>query len=93
VVAPYIPLTKGHHEEKHFSHPIDTKGQSRLVARDIKTLIESLIIIYPIGLSIAFRDNKDSLWWAPSKKGVFKVKFFFYSLTSTGGRRFPWKSV
>jgi hypothetical protein len=38
------------------------------------------------------RDNKDSLWWVPSKKGVFKVKSF-YSLTSTGGRRFPWKSV
>jgi len=32
------------------------------------------------------------LWWVPSKKGVFKVKSY-YSLTSTGGRRFPWKSV
>jgi hypothetical protein len=26
------------------------------------------------------RDNEDSLWWVPSKKGVFKVKTFFYSL-------------
>jgi hypothetical protein len=39
------------------------------------------------------RDTKDSLWWVPSKKGVFKVKAFFYSLTSAGGGRFPWKSI
>jgi hypothetical protein len=39
------------------------------------------------------RDNEDSLWWVPSKKGVFKVKSFFYSLTSAGSSRFPWKSV
>jgi hypothetical protein len=35
------------------------------------------------------RDNEDSLWWVPSKKGVFKVKSFFYSLTSAGSNRFP----
>jgi len=39
------------------------------------------------------RDNEDSLWWVPSKKGVFKVKTFFHSLTSAGSIRFPWKSV
>jgi hypothetical protein len=38
------------------------------------------------------RDNEDSLWWVPSKKGVFKVKSFYY-LTSGGSSRFPWKSV
>jgi hypothetical protein len=41
---------------------------------------------------ILSRDNRDSLWWVPSRKGVFKVKSFYF-LTSDGGRRFPWKSV
>jgi hypothetical protein len=39
------------------------------------------------------RDNEDSLWWVSSEKGVFKVKSFFYSLTSAGSSHFPWKSV
>jgi hypothetical protein len=39
------------------------------------------------------QDNEDSLWWVPSKKGVFKIKSSFYSLTSAGSSRFPWKSV
>jgi hypothetical protein len=29
----------------------------------------------------------------PKKKGLFKVKSFFYSLTCSGSSRFPWKSV
>jgi len=39
------------------------------------------------------RDRADRLWWVPSKKCVFKVKFFFSSLVGSEGRRFPWKSV
>jgi hypothetical protein len=39
------------------------------------------------------QDNEDSLWWVLSKRGVFKVETFFYSLTSAGSIRFPWKSV
>jgi hypothetical protein len=35
----------------------------------------------------------DKLWWVPSKKGLFKVKSFFYSLACYEGTCFPWKSV
>jgi len=34
------------------------------------------------------RDTEDKLWWVSSKKGVFKVKSFFYSLASSGSSRF-----
>jgi len=39
------------------------------------------------------RDWADSLRWVSSKKGVFRVKSYFGSLTCSGGTRFPWKSV
>jgi hypothetical protein len=39
------------------------------------------------------RDRADRLRWVPSKKGVFKVKFYFSSLASCEGNHFPWKSV
>jgi len=39
------------------------------------------------------RGGEDKLWWVPSKKGLFKVKTFFHSLTRTIGTRFPWKCV
>ena len=39
------------------------------------------------------RKNQDKLWWIPSKKGTFKVKDFFKTLSRAEGRGFPWKSV
>jgi hypothetical protein len=42
---------------------------------------------------IVRRGIEDKLWWVPSKKGPFKVKSFFYSLTCPIGTRFPWKCV
>jgi hypothetical protein len=39
------------------------------------------------------RGCEDQLWWAPSKRGVFKVKSFYSSLASPEGSRFPWKNV
>lgn len=39
------------------------------------------------------RDRADRLWWVASKKGLFKVKSFFNSLTCSGDSRFPWKCV
>jgi hypothetical protein len=39
------------------------------------------------------RDRADRLWWVSSKKGLFKVKSFFSSLTCSGDSRFPWKCV
>jgi hypothetical protein len=39
------------------------------------------------------KDSEDKLWWVSSKKGVFKVKSFFYSLASSGCSPFPWKNV
>jgi hypothetical protein len=39
------------------------------------------------------RDRADRLWWACSKKGLFKVKSFFSSLACSKDRPFPWKSV
>jgi hypothetical protein len=39
------------------------------------------------------RDRDDSLRWVSSKKGVFRVESYFGSLTSSGGTRFPWKSM
>jgi hypothetical protein len=39
------------------------------------------------------RGSKDQLWWISSKKGLFKVKSFFYSLAYSEGTHFPWKSV
>jgi hypothetical protein len=39
------------------------------------------------------RDRADCLRWVSSKKGVFRVKSYFGSLTCSGGTRFPWKSV
>jgi hypothetical protein len=39
------------------------------------------------------RDRADRLWWVASKKGLFKVKSFFSSLTCSGDSRFPWKCV
>jgi hypothetical protein len=38
------------------------------------------------------RGSEDKLWWV-SKKCLFKVKSFFYSLACSGSSRFPWKSV
>jgi hypothetical protein len=40
-----------------------------------------------------YRDWADYLRWVSSKKGVFRVKSYFGSLTCFGGTRFPWKSV
>jgi hypothetical protein len=42
---------------------------------------------------IVRRGSEDKLWWVPSKKGLFKVKSFFLSLTRPIGTRFPWKCV
>jgi hypothetical protein len=39
------------------------------------------------------RGSKDKAWWAFSKKSLFKVKSFFYSLACSEGTRFPWKSM
>jgi hypothetical protein len=39
------------------------------------------------------RGSEDKLWWVSSKKGLFKIKSFFYSLASTGSSRFRWRSV
>jgi hypothetical protein len=39
------------------------------------------------------RGNEDKLWWVSSKKGLFKVKSFFYSLAISGSSRFSWRSV
>ncbi|XP_062162103.1 uncharacterized protein LOC133869164 [Alnus glutinosa] len=39
------------------------------------------------------RDRADRLWWVASKKGLFKVKSFFRSLTCSGDSWFPWKCV
>jgi hypothetical protein len=36
---------------------------------------------------------EDRLWWISSKRGLFKIKAFFLSLTCNECRRFPWKSV
>jgi hypothetical protein len=38
-------------------------------------------------------DRADCLRWVSSKKGVFRVKSYFGSLSCSGGTRFPWKSV
>jgi len=35
------------------------------------------------------RGNEDKMWWVSSKKGLFKVKSFFYFLSCSGGSRFP----
>jgi hypothetical protein len=35
------------------------------------------------------RGNEDKLWCVFSKKGLFKVKSFFYSLACSGSSRFP----
>jgi len=37
--------------------------------------------------------SANKLWWISSKKGMFKVKSFFYSLACSEGTRFPWKSM
>jgi len=39
------------------------------------------------------RDRADCLSWVSSKKGVFRVKNYFGSLTCSGGTWFSWKSV
>jgi hypothetical protein len=39
------------------------------------------------------RSSEDKLWWVSSKKGLFLVISFFYSLACTGSSRFPWRSV
>jgi len=39
------------------------------------------------------RDREDCLRWVSSKKGVFRVKSYFGSMTCSGGTRFPLKSV
>jgi hypothetical protein len=39
------------------------------------------------------RGSKEKMWRVSSKKGLFKVKSFFYSLACSGDSRFPWKSV
>jgi hypothetical protein len=39
------------------------------------------------------RSSEDKLWWVSSKKCLFKVKSFFYSLACTGSSCFPWRSV
>jgi hypothetical protein len=39
------------------------------------------------------RGSEDKLWWVSSKKGLFKVKSFFYSLACSRSSRFPWRSV
>jgi hypothetical protein len=39
------------------------------------------------------RDRAYCLSWVSSKKGVFRVKYYFGSLMCSGGTRFPWKSV
>jgi hypothetical protein len=38
---------------------------------------------------IVGRGGEDKLLWVPSKKGIFKAKTFFHSLTRTIGARFP----
>jgi hypothetical protein len=43
--------------------------------------------------AIVSRDRADRLWWVSSKKGLFKVKFFFSLLACFEGRCFPLKSV
>jgi hypothetical protein len=39
------------------------------------------------------RGSENKLWWVSSKKGLFKVKSFIYSLACSENSRFPWKSV
>jgi hypothetical protein len=39
------------------------------------------------------RGGEDKLWWVSSKRGLFKVKLFFWSLACSEGSHFPWKSV
>jgi hypothetical protein len=38
-------------------------------------------------------EGKDKLWWVPSRKGLFEVKFFYRALSPRGLVSFPWKSV
>jgi hypothetical protein len=42
---------------------------------------------------IVRRGREDKLWWVPSKKGLFKVKTFFHSITRTIRTCFPWRCV
>jgi hypothetical protein len=39
------------------------------------------------------RGSEDRLWWASSKKCLFKVGSFFSSLAFSVGSHFSWKSV
>jgi hypothetical protein len=39
------------------------------------------------------RGSANKLWWISSKKGMFKVKSFFYSLACSEGTCFHWKSM
>lgn len=39
------------------------------------------------------RGSEDKMWWVFSKKGLFKVKSFFYPLACSRGSCFLWKSV
>lgn len=44
--------------------------------------------------SISVRGGcEGQLWWAPSKRGLFKVKSFYSSMASPEDSCFPWKSV
>jgi hypothetical protein len=56
---------------------------------EVDVFVSFFQVLHSIKVS---RDSEDKLWWVSSKKVVFKVKSFFYSLASFGSRRFPWKS-
>jgi hypothetical protein len=42
---------------------------------------------------IVRRGSEDRFWWVSSKRGLFKVKSLFNSLSGSEGSCFPWKSV
>jgi hypothetical protein len=39
------------------------------------------------------REGGDKLWWVPSKRGLFGVKFFYRVMSCHDGFYYPWKSV
>jgi len=57
---------------------------------EVDVLASFFTLLYSIKLD---RGGEDKLWWSPSRKGKFNVRFFYHTLTHKETIHFPWKSI
>jgi hypothetical protein len=57
---------------------------------DIDVLAFFFTLLYTIRLN---RDGEDKLWWSPSRKGKFDVRYFYNILAYKETVHLPWKRI